>query len=599
MKQTLLLAASAFALLTSACGDGGLINRPDAEDARNSVDAQMAQYTCPMHPHYIATDPDGSCPICGMDLVPVAATGSGGEREILYYRHPMGQPDTSPVPKQDSMGMDYIPVYADPANEPGVVVSPEMIQTMGVRTAPVELAAFGRTLRAFGTVETNERLENVAASRIEGWIEDLRVRAEGDTVRPGALLYRVYSPDLIAAQKDMLASLTIGNENRIAAVRQRLRSLGMQNAAIDRLTETREVIERVPVYAEAGGTVASLQVREGDYIEPGTPVLRLQSYAGVWVMASVPEQDLALIDTGLPVRLSFPSAPGAPGEGRIDYIYPEIDPGTRTGRVRIEVDNDAGYLRPGAYADIALDLGGEPRLSIPTEAILRDSRGANVIIALGEGRFDGRTIETGISANGRTEILAGLTLGEEVVASGQFLLGSEVNLREGLARMQGPDMVTAGPDTPLSEMPIDATTLAQIDHFTDMALYFHEALSDGYRISPDFIDPALSLGGVLRERFANTRLVPIIEDAEAALRAAKDAREGERLAGELARLMAALEPWLMDGAPVHYRDAGLTLFRDTASGQLWLQQGMPPLNPYGERESETVAWPDPMAEMGQ
>ena len=597
MKHTLLLLTVAASVLV-ACDNPSTRAREGGSSGPSSSAEETAQYTCPMHPHYISTDADGSCPICGMDLVPVSGNGgNAGRGEILYYKHPMGQPDTSPVPKKDSMGMDYIPVYADEVAETGIVVSPEMIQTMGVRTVPAEVTPFGGTLRAFGTVESNERLENVSVARLEGWIEDLTIRAEGETVRPGALLYRVYSPDLIAAQKDLLASLTIGNETRIAAVRQRLRSLGMPERAIGRLVETREIMERVPVYAEAGGTVAALEVREGDYIKPGTPVLRLQSYSGVWVMASVPESDLPRLDTGLPVQLKFPSAPEAPGEGVIDYIYPTIDPQTRTARVRIEVDNAAGYLRPGAYADISMQLSGGERLSVPTEAVLRDSSGAHVILALGEGRFAGRAVRTGVSANGRTQIIEGLTEGEEVVASGQFLLDSEVNLREGLSRLQPPSTITAGPETPLSELPVDAATLAQIDHFTDMALYFHEALTDGYRIDPYFVDPALALGETLRTRFAGTKLVPIIEEAEAALRAAKTAREGEALASELARLTEALEPWLLEGAPVHYREAGLSLFRDAGTGRLWLQEGGTARNPYGDTDAMRIDWPDPMAEM--
>ena len=563
-RAVFLLSISASAVLTAgltACGDDAASGRAGRHSAAQTASgAERTRYTCPMHPHYIATDPDGICPICGMDLVPADAGAAQGDGSIA--------------------------------------VAPEMIQTMGIRIVSAEVQDFGETLRAFGVVETNERLENVSASRLEGWIENLTVRAEGDTVRPGALLYRVYSPDLIAAQKDYVDSLKIGNANRIAAVRQRLRSLGMQNAAVARLNQTREVIERVPVYAEAGGAVAELQVREGDYVRPGTPILRLQSYSGVWVMASIPETDLPLVDTGLSVRLDFPSAPEAPAEGTVDYIYPTIDPKTRTAQVRIEVDNDAGYLRPGAYADILINLGGETRLAVPTEAILRDSRGSHIIVALGEGRFTSRAVRTGVSANGRTEIIAGLTPGERVVASGQFMLDSEVNLREGFSKLQAPPAMTAGPDTPLSQLPVDADTLAQIDHFADMALYFHEALTDRYRIDPYFVDPALGLGPSLRTRFADTRLVPILDDAELALRAAKEAREGDALGAELARLMNALEPWLLEGAPIHYRDAGLTLFQDVSSGRLWLQEGAAPRNPYGEGEADITAWPDPMAGMG-
>lgn len=559
MKQTLLFGASALGLLLSACsGEQALPISQTAMAQADSQPGQAQQYTCPMHPHYISTDPDGSCPICGMDLVPVASDGAA-------------------------------------TGDGSVVVAPEMIQTMGVRVAVAETASFGQTVRAFGTVEADERLEAVSASRLEGWIENLTVRAEGDTVRPGALLYRVYSPELIAAQKDYVASLAIGNENRIAAVRQRLRSIGMQNAAISRLSETREVLERVPVYAEAGGTVDKLQVREGDYVKPGTPILQLQSYADVWVIASIPEQDLAFIDTGMPVSLDFPSAPDAPAAGRVDYIYPTINPKTRTGDVRIEIDNSQGYLRPGAYADIRFDLGGETRLAVPTEAILRDSRGAHVIMALGDGRFAGRAVRTGVSANGLTEILSGLVPGEQVVASGQFMLDSEVNLREGFSKLQAPPAFAAGPDTPLSQLPVDATTLAEIDHFTDMALYFHEALTDRYKIDPYFVDPALGLGETLRTRFADTKLVGILEPAETALRAAKAAREGDALAATLADLMTALEPWLLEGAPVHYQTAGLVLYRETDTDRLWVQEGGAARNPYGNGAAETVDWPDPMA----
>ena len=405
MNKSMLL-NSAVALLTlfaiAACG--GDESTGSGSQERDAVAEAERLYICPMHPQFVSDDPDAPCPICGMNLVPASR---------------------DPQPKSPQ----------------GVVVevAPEMIQTMGVRTARVETAFFEGSVRAFGNVESNERLESVAVSRLEGWIRDLAVGAEGDLVARGALLYRVYSPALIGAQKDFMAALDAGREERISSGRQRLLSAGMQAGVIDQLIENRVVFEALPVYAEAAGTVVSLAVREGDYVKPGTPIMSLQSYARVWVIASIPEADLALVETDQPVSLQFPSAPGAAEKGTVDYIYPTIDPKTRTGDVRIEVDNPTGALRPGAYADIQFSLGsGEARLSVPTEALLRDSRGEHVIVALGNGRFAGRQVETGVKAGPRTEILAGLDSGDSVVVSGQFMLDSEANLREGLAKFEPP-----------------------------------------------------------------------------------------------------------------------------------------------------------------
>ncbi len=519
--------------------------------------AEEQQYTCPMHPHYISTDADGNCPICGMDLVPIAGVSSA----------PGGGGAT-------------------------ITVAPAMIQTMGVRTAAVEEAPFSRIVRAYGNVEPNTRRETVSVSRLEGWIEDLAVTAEGDTVAPGQLLYRVFSPDLVAAQKDFLAAVKIGNETRVNASEQRLRSLGMQRSAIIALRRDQAVMERTPVFAEAGGVVQSLEARNGTYVKPGDPVLRLQSYADVWVVASISEQDLPQIASGLAVELQFPSAPGTMREGLVDYVYPTIDPNTRTSRVRIIVSNAAGALRPGAFADVRFNVTPGEKLSVPTEAVLRDGRGSHVIAALGDGRFASRAVMTGISSGGRTEILSGVELGERVVVSGQFMLDSEANLREGFAKLSAQ---TFGPDTPLSALPLDAEALALFDHFVDAALYFHEALLDRYEIDPYFLDPAIKAGETLKARFPETRLNPIIDGAQTALRGAKEATSGDALKDQLAVLMAALEPWLMNGAPAHYRDLGLELYRETGSNRLWIEEGNAVRNPYGTAEASLIDWPDPMA----
>ncbi len=516
---------------------------------------EAATYTCPMHPHYISTDADGVCPICGMDLVPVSEAPSG-----------------------------------DSGDQAGIAVSPAMIQTMGVRTAPAEVVSFARQVRAFGRVEPSTRAETVAASRVEGWIEDLSVTAEGDRVEAGDLLYRVYSPDLIGAQQDYLAALRSGAGGRIEAAAQRLRSLGMQDSVIETLREGRAVIERMPVTAEENGVVSALSVRDGTYVTPGDVILRLQRYDEVWIIASVAEQDLPSIDEGTPATVSVSAAAVPEREARVDYVYPTVDPDTRTGRVRIVLSNEDEALRPGAYADVTFAVDDRPRLSVPSEAILRDSRGAHVVIALGGGRFAPRPVQPGLSGLGRTEIVAGLEPGEQIVTSGQFLLDSEASLREGFSKMNG----GLGPEVPLSDLPMTDETLAMVDHFVDAALYFHEALVDGYAVQPSFLDPTLGVGETLRARYANTRLSPILLHAEGAVRAAQAVEGPAELADALSDLMEGLRPWLLEGAPQHYAEEGLTLFR-AGEDRLWVQEGGDPVNPYGDGDAERIVWPDAMA----
>jgi len=523
---------------------------------------QVAQtYTCPMHPHYISTDPDGTCPICGMDLVPVTS---------------------------------------GTAQDNAVSVSPDMIQTMGIRTSPVTAYNFNNSLRAYGTVEPNTRLESMAASRLEGWISGLTVRAEGDVVRRGQRLYFIYAPDLIAAQKDYLASLRIGNTRRIEAVTQRLKSVGLQDSLIERLTETQELIDRVPVYSEGYGVVTELMVRDGDYLKPGDPVVRLQRYDKVWVIASIPESDLSNMSEGLTATLDFETLPNDPVQGRVDYIYPTINAETRTARVRIGLDNDDGKLKPGAYADIRFERDNDEKttsaLAVPSQAILRDSRGSHVILALGDGRFEPKAVRTGRNANGRVEILSGLSAGDVIVSSGQFMLDSEASLRSGFSARE--DALPAfDENTPLSDLPINAAKLSEIDHLIDTALYFHEALVDGYQIDPYFLDPTLALITKLETEFDGSKLAPILTEAKSTILSAKDNRSGDDLAASLARLMTALDPWLVLGAPSHYNQKGVLFFSDVQTGRLWLQMGGQAANPYSNGEARLIPWPDPMANM--
>ena len=517
-----------------------------------SMSQEIAKYTCPMHPHYISTDADGICPVCGMDLVPARLSQA-----------PLSAPKD-------------------------IQVSEGMLQTMGVRVAEVKKTALSRKIRAFGNVQANTRREVVSASRLEGWIENLAVTAEGDTVAQGQLLYQIYSPELVAAQKDFLASLNIGNKNRINATEQRLRSLGMQLTAIASLREKRELLERIPVYAEDSGIVQSLEAREGAYVKPGDIVLKLQSYIDVWVIASIVEQDINDVVSGIPVRLNFPSAPSAPATGIVDYVYPTIDPVTRTLKVRIVVKNEQGVLRPGAFADVAFEVERGESLTIPSEAVLYDSLGSHVIISLGEGKFRSRKIQIGSTTEGRTEITAGLNESERVVVSGQFMLDSEANLREGFAKLAPSTSLL---NIPLSELSLDTNDIALIDHFVETAIYFHEALIDQYDIDPNYLSSTITAGDILSKKFPNTRLQTKIVKMQQVLLDVQNTDDGNSLASQLALLTQALSPWLLQEMPTHYHALGIRLYQDVESGHYFIQQGDSPSNPYGPGAVRNIILP--------
>jgi len=567
MKIKKIICAVIFVIATLsllACNDTQDIKNNSLEGHNKTETAEVAQYTCPMHPHYISTDADGSCPICGMDLVPIIK----------------------------DLAVDDFSESGEISSRIEISVSSSIIQTIGVRTQPAQINEFGGSLRAFGTVEADERSANSIVARIEGWIEGLEVNAEGDLIKNGDLLFYIYSPDLIAIQQDYLNALSSRNSNRIKAIEQRLISIGMQPQVIKRLIKEREIIQKVPVYAQRNGIVDQLNIREGDYLKPGAPIFHLQSYEQVWVIASIPETSLSLIKNDVIASLTFPSVPSVMIESKIDYIYPTIDAKTRTGKVRIVIDNKKEQFLPGAYADIKLNFDLKPRLSVASESILQDSSGTHVILALGEGRFTTRKVTTGIHSQGQTEILNGLNEGDIVVTSGQFMLDSEVNLREGFKKLSvsTTESVTNSESTngSIEDINVDSNTLAQIDHIIDAALYFHSSLVEGDTIKPTFIEPAITLTASLIERFSGTELESILRDSQQVLIDSKNALNNDALVIQLDRLVKAIEPWILEGAPEHYSQLGLKLYRETETHRLWLQIKGSVVNPYNDKSAELI-----------
>jgi Cu(I)/Ag(I) efflux system membrane fusion protein len=375
----------------------------------------------------------------------VSAVPADGERKILYYRNPMGLPDTSPVPKKDSMGMDYIPVYADdqPDDSGAVVVSPARIQTLGVKTAEAELRAVDAAVRASGRIELDERRQVVVAPRFEGWIERLHVNAVGDPVKKGQPLFTAYSPELqstgeelriaerLASQSESQDPVASESARRLAeATRARLRNLQVAGQA-----GARQVF-----HAPASGVVLEKEAIEGGRFMPGDALFRIADLSKVWIIADVYEQDLARVQVGQTAQVALEAYPGRSFAARVDYLYPTLDAATRSTRVRLAMDNTEGLLRPGMFAQIALATGdATPKVTVPTSAIIDDGERRVVLLALAEGRFKPQAVKLGQRGRDVVEVLDGVAAGDRVVVSANFLIDSESQLKAALSNLVEPD----------------------------------------------------------------------------------------------------------------------------------------------------------------
>jgi len=387
-------------------------------------------------------------PVHGDDEPALAAQpkkpqAAGSERKVLYYRNPMGLPDSSPVPKKDSMGMDYIPVYEGDEQDDGstVKVSLDRIQRSGVRSEKVQLRTVLRSIRAPGTVRIDERKLAVVTLRAEGYIEELHVNTTGETVKVGQPLFRLYSAPLVQAQLEyalaVKAPRTAHDTNQAAMVdgaAQKLRSLGMPEVRIREIRESGTVPRTIEWPAPANGIVLDKKVISGQRVMAGDELYRIADLSTVWVIAEVPERDIGSIVSGSRATVTFRAFPSLPVEGRVTFVYPELKPETRTGRVRIELPNPDGRLKPDMYADVVFHAGAEdkPAVAVPDSAVIDSGTRQLVLIARGEGRFEPRAIKIGQRGDGYVEVLEGIKEGEEVVTTATFLIDAESNLRAAL-----------------------------------------------------------------------------------------------------------------------------------------------------------------------
>ena len=408
------------------------------------------------------TSPEPKKDSMGMDYTPVyadevpttqASEAGSKNRKVLYYRNPMGLPDTSPVPKQDSMGMDYTPVYADEEASVGQVkISPDKVQKLGVRTEPAALRELVRTVRAVGQFQLDERRQHTVTTKFEGYIENLHVNATGQPVKRGQPLMQVYSPELVSAQEEYLIawngrqSLKNGTEESLVGIGQlaesalkRLRNWDISDAQLQRLQRDGKATRTLTLYAPAGGVVLEKAAVQGMRFMPGEPLFKIVDLSVIWLLADVFEQDLALVHVGQSVKISVDAYPEKELIGKIAYIYPTVTPETRTAKVRVELANTDGILRPDMYASVQLVSGHDKAkaLTVPDSAVIDSGTRQVVLVQRAEGLFEPREVKLGMRSDGYAEVLQGLSEGENVVVRANFLIDAESNLKSALGSFGG------------------------------------------------------------------------------------------------------------------------------------------------------------------
>jgi membrane fusion protein, copper/silver efflux system len=451
-------------LLLAAIGGGWLLSPAVAEDR------PVLYYQDPTGRPFYSPGPKKDA--AGRDYLPVYDDAAGiassaaappstgpatpsGERKILYYRNPMGLPDTSPVPKKDWMGMDYIPVHEgeEPGADTAVTISPAKVQRLGVRTEPAAVRELTRTVRAVGTVQADERREWVVSTKFDGWIERLHVNSTGQKVRRGEPLMEVYAPELVAAQREYLLAwrslqgLKAASEVARASAEQladaaleRLKNWDISADQLLRLQREGTAARTLTLRAPASGVVVEKMAVSGMRFAAGDPLYRLADLSTVWLVANVFEQDLGAVREGQRAKATVTAYPGAAFTGTVSFVYPSVSPETRTAKVRIEIANPDGRLKTDMSANVELTAGAAegPVLAVPDSAVLNSGTRQVVLVDRGEGRFEPKEVTLGAAADGYYEVRSGLDAGDPVVVGANFLIDAEANLRAALQAFTPP-----------------------------------------------------------------------------------------------------------------------------------------------------------------
>ncbi len=371
------------------------------------------------------------------------------EKKPLYWVAPMDPNYRRDKPGKSPMGMDLIPVYEEGSGmedlSPGTVrISPDVINNLGVRTAEVERHTLHAEIKTVGYVRYDEDHLIHIHPRVKGWIEKLYVKTSGDPVEKGQPLYRIYSPELVNAQEELVLALRRKNQRLIEASEERLKALYVPTGVIKRIKKKLKVSQTMTFYAPQSGVVDNLGIREGFYVQPGTTLMSIGVLDPIWVEAEVFERQAPLVLPGLPVTMTTDFIPGKRWQGKVDYIYPTLDPKTRTLKVRLRFSNGDRELKPNMFTRVVIHAQSSSEvLVVPKEAVIRTGDTERVVLVLGDGRFKSINVRTGRFDDRYAEILEGLSEGETVVVSAQFLIDSESSKTSDFRRMNHGDSMNS------------------------------------------------------------------------------------------------------------------------------------------------------------
>ncbi|MEO8586991.1 MAG: efflux RND transporter periplasmic adaptor subunit [Acidobacteriota bacterium] len=447
-------------------GCGGKTSAPSTAAA----DAKKAQkWQCPMHPQIVRDGP-GDCPICGMKLVPIeepmadaaaAKAGDGkataGGRRVLFYRSPMGTNETSPVPRKDSMGMDFVPVYADeaegasagPSGFSTVTIDARKRQLLGLKTVVVKRAPFETSIRTTGRVAADERRVHHVHTRYDGFVEHVTADFTGKFVKKGEALATLYSPEVYATQQEYLLALRAarslgpsgipsvaqGGRELLDAARQRLILWDIAPSDIAEIERKGEPIRAIPVYAPISGYVTGRTAYHGMKVMPADTLFDILDLSSVWVIADVYEYELPRLSLGEKATMTLSYWPGRSWQGSVTYVYPSVDEKTRTVKVRAEFANPKGELKPEMFANVVIHGKERDALQVPDDAVMESGTRNIVFLSQGEGKLLPREITVGDHGAGFYVVRDGLAEGDVVVRGANFLVDSESRLKAAISAM--------------------------------------------------------------------------------------------------------------------------------------------------------------------